>query len=322
MVLGLSGGIDSALTAAIAVDALGKESVAGVAMPSRYSSRESLEDARELAENLGIEFRVIPIEEVFTSYLKTLKSSFQGKNPDVTEENIQARIRGNLLMALSNKFGWLVLTTGNKSEMGVGYCTLYGDMAGGFAVIKDVPKTLVYELSAYRNMLESKPVIPLRVMEKAPSAELRPDQKDTDSLPLRGAGPDPSGLRGGRSKPGDDCRPGVQIKDGGGDRREGGSQRIQKTPGSSGDQNHSPCFWPGPPPADHESIPDEKGPKRMQGVRCSRSRPLICRFKQKTGGTCYVNGDGKGRSPQTDRSDAPKCHLGRFDARNICSRGD
>jgi len=184
--LGLSGGIDSALTATIAVDALGKNCVVGVAMPSRYSSRESIEDARELAENLGIELRVLPIEEVFTSYLKTLKSSFAKKNPDATEENIQARIRGNLLMALSNKFGWLILTTGNKSEMGVGYCTLYGDMAGGFAVIKDVPKTLVYELAAYRNTLESKPVIPLRVMEKAPSAELRPDQKDTDSLPPYG----------------------------------------------------------------------------------------------------------------------------------------
>jgi NAD+ synthase (glutamine-hydrolysing) len=186
VVLGLSGGIDSALTAAIAVDALGKESVVGVAMPSPYSSRESLEDARALAGNLGIEFQVIPIGEVFTAYLKTLKGSFKGKKPDVAEENLQARIRGNLLMALSNKFGWLVLTTGNKSEMGVGYCTLYGDMAGGFAVIKDVPKTLVYELASYRNALGSKPIIPLRVIEKPPSAELRPDQKDTDSLPPYG----------------------------------------------------------------------------------------------------------------------------------------
>ncbi len=183
VVLGLSGGIDSALTAAIAVDAQGKEGVVGVAMPSMYSSRESLEDARALAENLGIEFQVIPIGEVFKTYLKTLKGSFAGKKPDVTEENIQARIRGNLLMALSNKFGWLVLTTGNKSEMGVGYCTLYGDMAGGFAVIKDVPKILVYELASYRNALGSKPVIPARVIEKPPSAELRPNQKDTDSLP-------------------------------------------------------------------------------------------------------------------------------------------
>jgi NAD+ synthase (glutamine-hydrolysing) len=183
VVLGLSGGIDSSITAAIAVDALGKESVVGVAMPSRYSSRESLEDAQFLAENLGIEFQVLPIDEVFAAYLKTFEPSFRGKKPDVTEENLQARVRGNLLMGLSNKFGWLVLTTGNKSEVGVGYCTLYGDMAGGFGVIKDVPKTLVYELAAYRNSSGSKPVIPSRVMEKPPSAELRPNQKDTDSLP-------------------------------------------------------------------------------------------------------------------------------------------
>ncbi len=183
VILGLSGGIDSSLTAAIAVDALGKESVVGVGMPSMYSSPESLEDARSLAQNLEIDFQVLPIDEVLGSYLKTLEPRFKGKKPDVTEENIQARIRGNLLMALSNKFGWLVLTTGNKSEIGVGYCTLYGDMAGGFAVIKDVPKTLVYELSAYRNSTGSPPVIPLRIMEKPPSAELRPNQKDTDSLP-------------------------------------------------------------------------------------------------------------------------------------------
>jgi NAD+ synthase (glutamine-hydrolysing) len=183
VVLGLSGGIDSSLTAAIAVDALGKERVVGVAMPSRYSSSESMEDARDLAENLGIEFHVIPIQEIFESYLTTLRNPFAGKRPDVTEENLQARIRGNLLMALSNKFGWLVLTTGNKSEMSVGYCTLYGDMAGGFAVIKDVPKTLVYKLASFRNSLGSKSAIPIRVMEKPPSAELRPNQKDTDSLP-------------------------------------------------------------------------------------------------------------------------------------------
>ncbi len=183
VVLGLSGGIDSSLTAAIAMDALGKENVVGIAMPSSYSSPESLEDARLLAENLSVSFQVIPIQEIFEAYLKTLKSTFKGKKPDETEENIQARIRGNLLMALSNKFGWLVLTTGNKSEMGVGYCTLYGDMAGGLAVIKDVPKTLVYELSSYRNSLQPAHLIPDRVMEKPPSAELRPNQKDTDTLP-------------------------------------------------------------------------------------------------------------------------------------------
>jgi NAD+ synthase (glutamine-hydrolysing) len=183
VLLGLSGGIDSALTATIAMDALGKESVVGVAMPSVYSSPESLEDARALAENLGIALRVIPIDDVFKSYLQTLKNSFAGEKPDVTEENLQARIRGNLLMALSNKFGWLVLNTGNKSEMGVGYCTLYGDMAGGFAVIKDVPKTLVYQLASFRNSLGVTRIIPERVMIKPPSAELRPNQKDTDSLP-------------------------------------------------------------------------------------------------------------------------------------------
>ncbi|MGE5254349.1 MAG: NAD+ synthase [Planctomycetaceae bacterium] len=183
VVLGLSGGVDSSLAAAIAVDALGKESVVGVAMPSMYSSGESLEDARTLAQSLEIDFQILPIGEILASYLKTLEPPFRGRKRDVTEENIQARIRGNLLMALSNKFGWLVLTTGNKSEVGVGYCTLYGDMAGGFAVIKDVPKTLVYDLSRYRNSIGSQAVIPLRVLEKPPSAELRPDQKDTDSLP-------------------------------------------------------------------------------------------------------------------------------------------
>ncbi len=183
VLIGLSGGIDSALTAAVAVDALGKKAVVGVAMPSPYSSRESLEDARTLAKNLDIQFLTIPITDVFEAYLKALAPSFKGLKPDVAEENIQARIRGNILMALSNKFGWLVLTTGNKSEMSVGYCTLYGDMAGGFAVLKDVPKTLVYELSRYKNKKEGKMVIPKNVFTKAPSAELRPNQKDEDSLP-------------------------------------------------------------------------------------------------------------------------------------------
>ena len=183
VLIGLSGGIDSALTAAIAVDALGKKGVVGVAMPSQYSSKESLEDAKLLAKNLGIRFLTIPITEVFQAYLKTLSSSFKDLKPDVTEENIQARVRGNILMALSNKFGWLVLTTGNKSEMSVGYCTLYGDMAGGFAVLKDVPKTLVYELTKFRNKKEGKDIIPKRVFIKPPSAELRPNQKDEDSLP-------------------------------------------------------------------------------------------------------------------------------------------
>jgi NAD+ synthase (glutamine-hydrolysing) len=183
VLIGLSGGIDSALTASIAVDALGKKGVVGVAMPSQYSSKESLEDARLLAKNLGIRLLTIPITEVFQAYLKTLYPHFKGLKPNVTEENIQARIRGNILMALSNKFGWLVLTTGNKSEMSVGYCTLYGDMAGGYAVLKDVPKTLVYELAKFRNEREGKAIIPKNVFIKAPSAELKPNQKDEDSLP-------------------------------------------------------------------------------------------------------------------------------------------
>jgi NAD+ synthase (glutamine-hydrolysing) len=182
-VIGLSGGVDSSLVACIAADALGPENVTGVAMPSRYSADFSETDAARMADNLGIHFLVIPIERAFRAYLDTLAESFAGQEPDVAEENLQARIRGNLLMALSNKFGWLVLTTGNKSEMSVGYATLYGDMAGGFAVIKDVPKMLVYELTRWRNRQGPGSVIPERVLTRPPSAELRPDQKDTDSLP-------------------------------------------------------------------------------------------------------------------------------------------
>jgi NAD+ synthase (glutamine-hydrolysing) len=181
--LGLSGGIDSSLVAVIAVDALGPSNVIGVAMPSRYSSPGSLSDAQVLAKNLGIKLITVPIEKIFQAYLDTLKEPFEGAQPNLTEENIQARIRGNIVMALSNKFGWLVLTTGNKSEMATGYTTLYGDMSGGFAVIKDVPKTLVYQLAKYRNSLAGSEPIPSGVLTKAPSAELRPDQKDTDSLP-------------------------------------------------------------------------------------------------------------------------------------------
>ncbi len=183
VLIGLSGGLDSSLVAAIAVDALGKANVVGVAMPSWYSSTGSLSDAKLLAKNLGIRLIAMPIEKVLQAYLDTLAEPFQGVEPGVAEENIQARIRGNLLMAISNKFGWLVLTTGNKSEMATGYTTLYGDMAGGFAVIKDVPKTMAYRLAAYRNELAGADLIPAAVISKPPSAELRPDQKDTDSLP-------------------------------------------------------------------------------------------------------------------------------------------
>jgi NAD+ synthase (glutamine-hydrolysing) len=181
--IGLSGGIDSALTAVVAVDALGSDNVVGIFMPSPYTSIESAEDVEELSQRIGIGYLTIPITPTFESYRAALASTFQGKAIDTVEENLQARIRGNILMAYSNKFGHLVLTTGNKSEMSVGYATLYGDMAGGFAVIKDVPKTMVYELSRLRNLRGTAHVIPKRILVRPPSAELRPDQKDEDSLP-------------------------------------------------------------------------------------------------------------------------------------------
>jgi NAD+ synthase (glutamine-hydrolysing) len=182
VVIGLSGGIDSSLTAVIAVDAIGAENVVGVAMPSEISSSDSLEDAKELATNLGIDFRVLTIADIQRAFLDTVADTFAGTKPGLAEENLQARIRGTMLMALSNKFGHLVLTTGNKSEMATGYSTLYGDMAGGFAVLKDVPKTLVYELAAWRNSY-GLAAIPDRVFTKPPSAELRPGQTDQDELP-------------------------------------------------------------------------------------------------------------------------------------------
>jgi NAD+ synthase (glutamine-hydrolysing) len=182
VILGLSGGIDSALVACVAADALGRARVSTAVMPSPYSSRATQDDARALAANLGVQLHELPIEAVMDAYRLTLADEFTGRAPDITEENLQARIRGNLLMALSNKFGWLVLTTGNKSEMSVGYTTLYGDLAGGLAVIKDVPKTLVYRLCEWRNSQAGAP-IPLSIIERAPSAELREDQRDEDSLP-------------------------------------------------------------------------------------------------------------------------------------------
>jgi NAD+ synthase (glutamine-hydrolysing) len=182
VVIGLSGGVDSSLVAAIAVDALGPSNVVGVSMPSHYSSEGSKTDAAVLARNLGIELRTIPIGDTLSACLGALKGHVPA-GPGIVEENLQARIRGNLLMALSNAHGWLVLTTGNKSELSTGYCTLYGDMAGGFAVIRDVPKTLVYRLALHRNGAAGRELIPRTVIEKPPSAELKPDQKDTDSLP-------------------------------------------------------------------------------------------------------------------------------------------
>ena len=183
VLIALSGGIDSSLVATVAVDALGPDNVVCVAMPSRYSSEGSVLDAIAVAENLGIELRTIPIEDAFSSHLDTLAPHFRDSEPGLAEENLQSRIRGVLMMALSNKYGWLVLTTGNKSEMAVGYATIYGDMAGGYAVIKDVPKTMVYELAEHRNGRSKSPLIPRSVIEKPPSAELRPDQKDENSLP-------------------------------------------------------------------------------------------------------------------------------------------
>ena len=181
VVIGLSGGIDSALTLAVAVDAIGASRVEAVMLPSRYTADMSLEDASDEADRLGVEYRVIPIEPVYQAFLASLAEEFSGKPVDTTEENIQARCRGLILMAISNKKSKIVLTTGNKSEMGVGYATLYGDMAGGYDVLKDVPKTLVYRLANYRNTLGE--IIPQRVIKRPPTAELAPDQKDTDSLP-------------------------------------------------------------------------------------------------------------------------------------------
>ncbi|MFQ5502864.1 MAG: NAD+ synthase, partial [Phycisphaerae bacterium] len=183
VVLGLSGGIDSAVTAALAAEAIGPDRIHGVAMPSRYSSDHSLKDARALAENLGIELKTLPIQEIHRVVEKELTPHFNGRPPDITEENIQARIRGTILMALSNKFGWLPLSTGNKSELAVGYCTLYGDMCGGLAVINDVPKKMVYELARNLNAHAEREIIPPSTISKPPSAELRPDQHDQQSLP-------------------------------------------------------------------------------------------------------------------------------------------
>jgi len=181
VVIGLSGGIDSAVTAALAVQALGSDNVVGVLMPSQFSSQGSIDDSVKLARNLGIAHKIIPIEDVFETYQNTLKTEFKGLPFDSTEENMQARIRGNILMAISNKYGYLVLTTGNKSELAVGYCTLYGDMSGGLALISDVPKTMVYELARYINRVRE--IIPQNSIDKPPSAELKPNQFDQDTLP-------------------------------------------------------------------------------------------------------------------------------------------
>jgi NAD+ synthase (glutamine-hydrolysing) len=181
VIIGISGGIDSALTAAIACDAIGSSRIHTIFMPSEYTAQQSLDDSKSVTNNLGIKMDTIPIKDIFSQYLSTLAPNFRGKPANIAEENLQARIRGNILMALSNKFGWLVLNTGNKSETSTGYCTLYGDMAGGFSVLKDIPKTLVYKLVNWRN--RKKIVIPKSIIDRPPTAELKPNQKDQDTLP-------------------------------------------------------------------------------------------------------------------------------------------
>ena len=254
VLIGLSGGIDSALTAAIAVDALGPESIWGVGMPSRHSSEGSVLDAKDLAARLGIRFDLVPMDQVFSAYLEVLEPLFAGSAPGVTEENLQARIRGAILMALSNKFGAMVVATGNKSEMAAGYSTLYGDMVGGYAVLKDVFKTLVYRLARWRNLQAE--VIPPSSIEKPPSAELRPGQKDSDSLPpydvldLILAGYIEADLSVN------------QIVDQGIDREvvewvdaTGRSQRVQASPGGARGEDHHQSFWQGATNAHHQQVP-------------------------------------------------------------------
>ncbi len=263
VVIGLSGGVDSSIVATIAVDALGADRVHGVLMPSRYSSDHSITDAERLADNLGIDRRIIAIEPAFTAFGEMLAPSFDGREPDLTEENLQSRIRGVTLMALSNKFGWLVLTTGNKSESAVGYSTLYGDTAGGFAVIKDVPKLLVYRLCRDRNDRAGRELIPEDVLTKPPSAELRPDQRDDQSLPPyevldpiieayveqdRTAGE----LDRGRLRPG--ARAAHRPPD-----RPG---RVQAPPDPARRAGHHQGLRQGPPPPHHQPLPRLTAPNR------------------------------------------------------------
>ena len=255
VVIGVSGGIDSALTAALCVEALGAERVHGVSMPSRYSSEGTRGDAERLADALGIDFRELPIEPMVEAYTAALSEQFADREDDLTEENLQARIRGTLLMALSNKFGWLVIATGNKSELSVGYSTLYGDLAGGFALIKDVYKTDVFRLSRWLNERAGRELIPTSIIERAPSAELRADQRDEDSLP-----PYPKldkvleayveqdrsreELGAGRLRPGGrrpralDDRP----------------RRVQAPPGAAGREAAAEGLRPRPPHADHQPL--------------------------------------------------------------------
>ena len=255
VVLGLSGGIDSAFVAVLATDALGADAVRALAMPSPYSSPESVEDAVDIAARLGIRLDVTRIDAVFDAYRSTLRPLFEGRPEDVAEENLQARTRGNLLMGVSNKFGSLVLATGNKSEYAVGYATLYGDMAGGFAPIKDVPKTLVYELCRWRNDAGPGEPLPERVLTKAPSAELRPGQKDSDSLPpyetldpiIEAYVEDDLGID-------EIVERRIRPCDGGQGRPDDRPRRVQAPPGRARHQDHAEGLRPRPPDAHHEPL--------------------------------------------------------------------
>ncbi len=275
VVIALSGGIDSALTAVIAVDALGASAVTGVSMPSRYSSQGSRDDAQALADNLGIRYLTLPIEPTFAAMLDVLREPFAlfPSSSTLPEENVQARIRGNLLMALSNRSGAMVLTTGNKSEMAVGYATLYGDMAGGFAVLKDVFKTLLYELARWRNTQAGRDLIPESTLTKPPSAELRPDQQDTDSLPPYDV-LDPIL----RAYVEDDRSPaaivdmGLRCGDGAAGDGDGRARGIQAAPGASGHQDHRARVWPRPPPADHQRLHQPRYAAEHARCACERGR--------------------------------------------------
>ena len=258
-VIGLSGGIDSSLVATIAVDALGPEQVHGISMPSRYSSDGSRRDAGALAQRLGIDLHVVAIEEAHVAMTAMLAGVLGREPTGLTDENLQSRLRGVLLMGLSNAKGWIVLTTGNKSEMATGYSTLYGDSAGGFAVIKDVPKTLVYDLCRYRNtraILDAEPApIPDSVLDKPPSAELRPDQRDDQPAALRAARPGARGLRGrgphGARARGRRVRPG-RGRVGGAPGRRG---RVQATSDAARGAHHHQGVRQGPAHADHQPLP-------------------------------------------------------------------
>ena len=260
--IGLCGGIDSSLTAAIAVDALGADRVTGVLLPSPYTSRDSVEDAEELAANLGITTLTVPIAPLYETYLDAIAPACDGKPGDLTAQNIQARIRGNILMALTNQYGGLVLTTGNKSELSVGYATLYGDMAGGFAVLKDIPKTLVYRLCHYFNRLGRADGDPPAGVRQGPYRRTAAEPAGRGrSAALRHPRPDHRGLRGGGPQPAGDRRPGLRPGGGRPGDPHGRPQRVQTPPGAARRQDHPPGLRQGPPHADHQPLRRQLNPE-------------------------------------------------------------